>query len=758
MTEDRSTDDSGLKTFLTALFPDHTDGSLLPSTLLLEQALERLIISSPQQAQELMRQHDEQVSKLDGKGRLADILGRRLVEKKLLKEATGFVRMAFKLKWLGEGGVGVRLAKVLMQEGNHSDATAVLCAALEQDPANVAVVRGLYDSAARSGDLQQAERYRGMLVTLDTSYSMRAYVFKERQKYPPPAQGRDVSIGVLSSYVLDWLIPYLDDECRRVGLSPKFHLAPFNQYMQEVLNPGSQLYAGRPDIVFLALALEDMFPLLGAGPKEEELSQVRSTIVEHVLTVIRELEARCNAMIVVHEFSSAHRSGYGILDNRLAGGIAPWIAGVNRLLAEELSTHERAYLLPLDFVLSWVGKERSLNPKLSYMASMRLSETALHELAKFSMRYIKPLKGLTKKCVVLDLDGTLWGGIVGEVGAEGVGLGPAAPGIEYVEFQRALLGLLRRGILLAVCSKNNPDDALQVIRHHPHMVLREEHFAAMRINWQNKAENIREIAKELNIGLDSLVFIDDNPNERELVRQLLPEVHTVDLPKDASLYRRTIEELSDFELLALTKEDETRVAQYQAQSKRKAAKSTSASLDEYLHSLEIEVVIAQASREVSSRLVQLFNKTNQFNLTTRRYQAEDVGRFMASAETILYDLHVKDRFGDHGLVGAAVVWKGPDVWHIDSLLMSCRVMGLGIETAFLERICSDAAGAGVMRLVGEFRATKKNHPVTEFYAQHGFGLLKEDGEHQEWELNLSQAGIARPAWIRVAEERKSDDH
>jgi FkbH-like protein len=168
-------------------------------------------------------------------------------------------------------------------------------------------------------------------------------------------------------------------------------------------------------------------------------------------------------------------------------------------------------------------------------------------------------------------------------------------------------------------------------------------------------------------------------------------------------------------------------------------------------------VIGPALREASARLVQLFNKTNQFNLTTQRYQAEDVGKFMASAETILYDLHVKDRFGDHGLVGAAVVRKGPGVWHIDSLLMSCRVMGLGIETAFLEQICLDAAGAGVMRLVGEFRATKKNYPVKEFYAQHGFGLLKEDEEYQEWELDLSQTTIARPAWIRVSEERTSDD-
>jgi FkbH-like protein len=317
-----------------------------------------------------------------------------------------------------------------------------------------------------------------------------------------------------------------------------------------------------------------------------------------------------------------------------------------------------------------------------------------------------------------------------------------------VDFQRALLGLTRRGILLAVCSKNNPEDALPVIRTHPHMVLREEQFAAMRINWSNKADNIREIAQELNIGLDSLVFIDDNPNERELIKQVLPEVMTVDLPKDPSLYRRMLEDMTDFDLLALTKEDETRVAQYQANAKRQAAKNTAASLDEYLHSLEIRVAIDLASRDALNRVVQLFNKTNQFNLTTKRYQAEDVIRFMESDEYRLYDLHVTDRFSDHGLVGIAVIRKQREEWHIDSLLMSCRVMGLGVETAFLERICSDAVRERAVRLIGEYVQTKKNQPVKEFYAQHGFSLLKDEGGRQEWTLLVAATPIKKPLWIR----------
>ena len=733
-----------------------TEGKDPSPRMLLQQALERLIVSMPDRAMETMTRYADEISCLEPAGALGNLLGRILLERKLYNEAVRLLRLGSKVKLVTEAAIATRLAKALMQGDQTELAAEVLEAALAIDPACSGAVRGLYECACKNGQPQEADRQLARLAALDPSYSTAAFVYKERQKIPA-AQGSEVRIALASSYVLDWLVPYLDRECRGAGLIPRFYQAPFNQYTQVILNSESELYQFNPEIIFMALAIEDLIPLLGAGMKETDLIQARCEIFEQVIGLVREIESRCGAMVVVHEFVLGHQGGCGILDNRLPDGLLTWLGSLNRTLAEELKRHERAYQLPLESVIGWVGKERSINPKMSYMASMRIAEPALPYLARYSMRYIKPLKGLTRKCVVLDLDGTLWGGIVGEVGPEGVNLGLTAPGIEYVEFQRTLLGLLRRGILLAVCSKNNPEDALPVIREHPQMVLREEHFAAMRINWRNKADNIREIAQELNIGLDSLVFIDDNPNERELVKQLLPEVLTVELPKDASLYRRTIEAMTDFELLALTKEDEMRVAQYRANSKRQAAKSTAASLDEYLRSLEVQVAIPFARRGDLPRLVQLFNKTNQFNLTTRRYQADEVEALLASTDVAVYDLHVKDRFGDHGLVGAAVVRKERMGWRIDSLLLSCRVMGLGIETAFLERICSDAAQTGIRKMIGEFIATKKNQPVKEFYAQHGFGLLKEDGGLQEWALDLFQAAIAKPAWILTTGERTFND-
>ena len=716
----------------------------LPAGLRLRQAFERLIVADPNSAADVMAARPGEISEAGPD--LGNMLARTLLERKMHKEAANLVHRLRQTKLISDAAICIRLARVLAQEGDSEGAARAFRSALAIDSNSGPAIRGLYDLAARAGRPEEASQWLTRLAEADSSYPTISYVHKERQKLPA-GQGRAVRIALLSSYVLDWLIPYLDLESRKAGLNPEFYLAPFNQYSQQVLNPKSDLYQFKPDVVFLALGLEDICPQIGAGAKTEELAQVQSDIVGQVLGLVREIEAHSGALTVVHSFAVLGRDGQGILQNRLANSFSKWLDGLNDELAGELRKHERSFLMPLDAVIGWVGRERSHHAKLWYMASMRIAEASLPELARYSMRYVKALKGLTRKCVVLDLDGTLWGGIVGEVGTEGVALGPTAPGIEYADFQRALLGLTRRGILLAVCSKNNPDDALPVIRAHPHMVLREEHFAAMRINWKNKAENIREIAAELNIGVDSLVFIDDNPNERELIRQMLPEVLTVDLPRDPSLYRRILEDMTDFDLLALTKDDEMRTAQYQANAKRQAAKGSAASLDEYLHSLEIQVAVDLVRRDALNRVVQLFNKTNQFNLTTKRYQAADVTRFMESDEYRIYSLHVVDRFSDHGLVGTAVVRKQREEWHIDSLLMSCRVMGLGVETAFLERIYSDAMSEQAVRLVGEYVQTRKNQMVKEFYAQHGFSLSKEEGGRQEWKLDMAATLITKPSWI-----------
>lgn len=613
---------------------------------------------------------------------------------------------------------------------------------------DVEAQRLLYRGLKDAGRTVEAHDALNRLVELDPTGGTATFAHRERGKLGE-MRGRPVRIAILSSYVLDPLVPFLDVECRRAGLTPAFYVAPFNQYTQEVLNPSSGLYAFAPEIVFVALDLEDLCPAVRRVPSVDELTRSRDEIRGTIAGLVRELHARSTALIVVHELAFTGASPLGILDNRRGDGLSRWTEDVNRDLADDLGAQSHTFLLPLRQVLGPAGSERGQSRKLFYMARMRHGDGALRELARYAMRYVKPLKGLTRKCVVVDLDGTLWGGVVGEVGPDGIQLGPTAPGAEFVDLQEALLNLTKRGILLAVCSKNNPDDVMPVLREHKHMVLREEHFAALRINWRNKAENLAEIAEELNIGLDSLVFLDDNPVERELIRQMLPEVLTVELPRDASQYRSMLESLTDFELLALTKEDEQRASQYRANRQRQALEHSSGSLDNYLHSLEIRAEIARAERHHVPRLVQMLNKTNQFNTTTRRYQTPEIERFVTSPDHRVYVLEVADRFGEHGLVGSAIVRTEGDTWRIDNVLLSCRVMGLSVETVMLKRIYDAARLHDGARLVGEFISTAKNSPTADFYRRHGFQLAGEVDGAQVWTLDPRVDRIEDPAWIAV---------
>jgi FkbH-like protein len=326
-----------------------------------------------------------------------------------------------------------------------------------------------------------------------------------------------------------------------------------------------------------------------------------------------------------------------------------------------------------------------------YMGRFGFSDSFLPAIADVYMAYIKALKNQTRKCIVLDLDNTLWGGVLGEEGFQGIKLGKEPPGNAYLDFQRLLLSYYNRGIILAINSNNNFADAIRVIREHPYMLLREKHFAAMRINWENKAQNMIELAEEINVGLASLVFVDDMPQNREQIRRTLPEVLVVDLPPSPFLYKSTFEKLNDFNVLSLTEEDRHRGEMYYSQKSRETLRKSKVSLSDFLISLQMKIVIKPADGFSLPRIAQLVNKTNQFNLTTRRYTDIEITKMAENEKEYgVLGLSVTDRFGDEGLVGAAIIRKTPDAWNIDSFLMSCRVIGRGVETAFLAKIVTIA--------------------------------------------------------------------
>lgn len=562
-----------------------------------------------------------------------------------------------------------------------------------------------------------------------------------------------IKIALLSSFTIDPLSMYLDIKCRLIGLSPEIYIAPFNLYRQEILDSTSRLYGFKPDLVIVAVEAQSLLPENFFSdyikiPEQEKEKHI-AEIADLFKTLVSLLTSKSNALVLIDNFIVPSFTQFGILDNKQDMGIKEFFATLNKRLAELFLPDKQAYVVDVEGTAAKHGKTRCTNYEMLYRGSFALSESFLPIIADEYMGYIKALRNLSRKCIVLDLDDTLWGGVIGEEGLEGIQLGKDPPGNAFVDFQRLLLSYYNRGIILAINSKNNYNDVIRVLKEHPHMVLREKHFAAMRINWQDKAENMIELAKEINIGLDSLVFIDDNPHEREHIKQALHQVLVVDLPPSPYLYRQTLQELNDFNTLTLTEEDKARGELYFASRKRSELQKSAVSLEDFLKSLQTKAIVKRADDFSLPRVTSLVNKTNQFNLTTRRYTSAEIKSMKDKKNDFsLYTLQVIDKFGDEGIVGVAIVRKEPKTWVLDSFLLSCRVIGRKLETAFLATIVADARNDCVSTIVGEFIPTKKNEPAKSFYPDHGF--IKQTDSR--WILDLTKSTVNSPAWVEVRVE------
>lgn len=387
--------------------------------------------------------------------------------------------------------------------------------------------------------------------------------------------------------------------------------------------------------------------------------------------------------------------------------------------------------------------EQLINWKFYFISQTLLNPKLAKDFTVWWQRKQEELALFRKKCIVLDLDNTLWGGILGEDGIGGIKIGGDYPGKAFTYWQRALLELKKTGVMLTVCSKNNEADVMEAWEQNPFMVLHKEDFVAWRINWQDKATNIADLAAELNIGLDSMVFVDDNPTERELVRQALPMVEVPEYsgkPYDLMpLYKMLVERY--FGIYAVTDEDRRKTEQYRANAKRRAAQTAFVDMDDYLRSLDIAIDIMHVDDFNRPRIAQMTQKTNQFNLTTRRYTETDIAAMEADGWQI-FCMSARDRFGDNGITGTIFLRPAGDgKMEIDTLLLSCRVLGKGIESAFLNAVLNSLRGQGINRIDAEYIATAKNGQVADFFDRAEFKRVSEDDQRRTYELYL---GDARP--------------
>lgn len=540
----------------------------------------------------------------------------------------------------------------------------------------------------------------------------------------------DLRIAYLSNHTVEPLPNYVEVAAAFEGLRLETYVGPFGQHFQEILNPSSGLLTFQPDVILLELSIRELAPRVHSqflGMSTAERRKAKDEIVRAILDWVAMAREKTDATLLVSNFPRPVYSQAGIADSKTEYGEAEFYAELNLDLLRALRDDGRTYLFDLEAPISRVGSLGSHDPKLYYMAKMQWDEVCGPHIAEEVVRYLKAMKGHTRKCLVLDLDNTLWGGIVGEDGPQGVKVGEGDPEAEaFLDFQTVIRALKDKGTILAICSKNNPEDALEVFEKRPEMALSVEDFSAQRINWEPKPANILSIATELNIGVDSILFIDDNPAECELVRQMLPEVKVVALPKDPSRYAGLLRRTLDFEKLRLTDEDREKAQQYQQGAERASLRSNIGDLDSFLEHLGSVVRLGKARDHHAPRVQQLFTKTNQFNVTTKRYSQADVEKFLQEERFDLGVMRVSDKFGDLGIVGIYLIERDGEVARIDSLIMSCRAMGRGVESALMNHIKSETLGSGrVSVLEAEFLPTQKNKPVSSFFELQGFNVVEE---------------------------------
>lgn len=497
-------------------------------------------------------------------------------------------------------------------------------------------------------------------------------------------------------------------------------VVPFGQTIPALLERHADWWEGHPDFTVVWTQPQSVIEGFGSVLRHQSVSLDRVLAqVDEYAALLRNLTDRTRLVLVPAWVVPTHYRNFGLLDLK-AGGMADTLMRMNLRLAENLEQSPQLHLLNAHRWIESAGK-RAFNPKLWYMGKIPFGNEIFLEAAKEIKAALRGVQGQSRKLVIVDLDDTLWGGIVGDVGWENLTLGGHHYlGEAYVDFQRALKNLTHRGILLGIVSKNEEATALEAIQRHPEMVLRPDDFAGWRINWQDKAENVVELTRSLNLGLQSVVFIDDNPAERARVREALPEVLVPEWPDDKCLFESALHSLLCFNPPAITEEDRRRIEMYRSEQQLEGLKRQMVSLDEWLKSLEVRVTVEPLNETNLQRTVQLLNKTNQMNLTTRRMTDVEFLKWALDPARRVWVFRVSDKFGDSGITGIASLEVRDGTGTIVDFVLSCRVMGRNVEEAMIHSITKHASSIGLESVSARFIPTGKNKPCLEFWRRSGF--------------------------------------
>jgi FkbH-like protein len=523
-----------------------------------------------------------------------------------------------------------------------------------------------------------------------------------------------------------------------VGIRPVFYESGYNRYYEDAVFDNAELDAFNPEIIIIFTSIVNITHRPVLEDTEEEVAEKLQREFFRFKEIWESLNNRYSAIIIQNNIELPYTEPEGNYDAVFPQGMERFINALNEKFSAYAQNHMGFYIHDLNWLSAEIGLSRWHNRSQYYAYKFAMNYDVMPDVAWSLKRLICAVLGRAKKCLVLDLDNTLWGGVIGDDGVNGIVIGHETPlGEAYIEFQCYVKTLKERGVILAVCSKNDMETARSGFSH-PDSVLSVDDFAAFHASWEPKNIGIRQIAQELNIGLDSLVFIDDNPAERAIVRENIPEVSVPEVdPDDVFSYIRVIEKNGYFDTIAISEDDRKRSQTYQQNRQRAELKASAGNYDDFLASLAMEAEVAPFSEVYFDRIVQLTNKSNQFNLTTKRYTLADIRTIAASNDYITLYCRLKDRFGDNGLISLIIAEKRGEEFHIILWLMSCRVLKRGVEALMLDHLVREAKTADCKKLVGYYYKTKKNGIVAEHYKDFGFQLTQQDGEDTVWELPLA---------------------
>ena len=559
-------------------------------------------------------------------------------------------------------------------------------------------------------------------------------------------------VAVLRNFTFEPLLPVIKGEIARCGFYPDIYMGPFDAIAQDAFDSQSPLYQFNPDMIIIAQwidattpSLTTEFMSLSDDQRREEVKRVVDTTSD----IICALRKNCSAPILVNNFQLPLGVTLGILDAQSENYQTNTILKLNSQMLQIVRQSSDVYIVDYMRLMAGIGQEQGADERYWHMGRAPIGRNALVPFGREYGKFISALNGKTRKCLVLDCDNILWGGVIGEDGMQGIKLGTNYPGSCYQSLQKEILNLHDRGVILALCSKNNEHDVLEVLRNHPAMILKEKHFSTWQINWDDKATNIIKIADQLNIGLDSMIFVDDSEFECELVRERLSQVSVLQFSSEPSTFKSRLNSEATFDSLTLSEEDHKRNQMYRDQRKRKVLYEATGSLEDYFEKLDMDAEIGLADETSIQRIAQLTQKTNQFNLTTKRYTEGDINTFAKDSAVDVFYVSLRDRISDMGLIGVGILKYNGKKAEIDTFLLSCRIIGRGIEDAVLSYVLNAAKARGCSQVSGKFIKTKKNGQVVDFYKKNGFRAVSHAPDENEWVISLESQILSGPKWIKI---------